>query len=348
MNKNELNSQNRLSGAAIHHRQGRHFSNPKRLFFKCAIAFVILLVAALAIAGNYMVNYALRPSRHGENLQADWKELDRRIPGIIEWGESLKASGVMKDTFMVSRDGYRLHAVYAPYCTDGSREAAGTAILVHGYTCNHQWMYDIARMYRDSLHYNIFLPDLHWHGLSEGKAVRMGWKDRLDVKDWLEVANGIFGGDFYVIHGVSMGAATTMMLSGESDVPEYVKAYVEDCGYSTVWVQFIKEFKEKFDLPARPIVGAASVMCRLRFGWGFRQASSLRQLEKCDRPMLFIHGEKDVYVPTSEIFRNYSAKTHGYKEMWISPDNGHNASFREHPAEYTEHVRNFLAKAARQ
>ncbi|WP_431189473.1 hypothetical protein, partial [Escherichia coli] len=36
-----------------------------------------------------------------------------------------------------------------------------------------------------------------------------------------------------VLYGVSMGAATVMMTSGEK-LPDNVKAIIEDCGYSSV------------------------------------------------------------------------------------------------------------------
>lgn len=68
----------------------------------------------------------------------------------------------------------------------------------------------------------------------------MGWLDRKDVTQWMEVANRIYGDSTsMVVHGISMGAATTMMVSGEPQ-PDYVKCFVEDCGYTSVWDQFPK------------------------------------------------------------------------------------------------------------
>lgn len=74
----------------------------------------------------------------------------------------------------------------------------------------------------------------------------MGWKDRWDVIRWSEIANEIFKvkgeerkvkNTRQVIHGISMGAATTMAVSGEK-TPDYVKCFVEDCGYTSVWDEF--------------------------------------------------------------------------------------------------------------
>ena len=199
-------------------------------------------------------------------------------------------------------------------------------------------------MYRDDLNYNVLAPDLHYHGLSEGRAVQMGWLDRLDIIRWIDVAHNVWDDDFMVIHGVSMGGATTMMVSGEP-LPAYVRAFVEDCGYSSVWDQFAHNLKDMFCLPPFPVLNSASTVCKHRYGWGFKEASSLAQLTKCDRPMLFIHGENDDFVPTAHVYKNYEAKTEGYKELWIAPGSAHATAYKDHPAEYTERVRAFLEKA---
>ena len=146
-----------------------------------------------------------------------------------------------------------------------------------------------------------------------------------------------------VIHGVSMGGATTMMISGEN-LPEYVRAFVEDCGYSSVWNQFAHNLKQQFHLPPFPILTSASIVCKKRYGWNFKEASSLTQIAKCERPMLFIHGENDDFVPTADVYKNYEAKTKGYKEIWIAPGTAHAMAYKDHPAEYTDIVRKFLSK----
>ena len=103
-------------------------------------------------------------------------------------------------------------------------------------------------MFQHDLGYNMFLPDLNGHGLSEGKYAQMGWLDRLDVIEWLDVANNIFvpkdslgnkiGDTQMVIHGTSMGAATAMCVSGEPQRP-FVKAYIEDCGYTVYSMRYL-------------------------------------------------------------------------------------------------------------
>ena len=87
-----------------------------------------------------------------------------------------------------------------------------------------------------------------------------------------------------------------------------------------------------------------SSMTKVRYGWGFKEASSLDQLAKSTVPMLFIHGDADDFVPTEMAYRCYEAKQQGYKELWLAPGSKHGLSYVDHPAEYTAVVRAFLER----
>ncbi|MBQ9309308.1 MAG: alpha/beta hydrolase [Bacteroidales bacterium] len=312
---------------------------------KRILLFANLLCMALCtnscLAGKYMCNYALKPENHGPaDIERTRAKADSLSPGSIAWYDGLKAQGILKDTVITGYNGYPIHAAYLP----AEGKAQGTAIVVHGYTDNHYVFLYLVRMYRDEFGFNVFFPDLQYFGYSEGPAAQMGWFDRYDVERWAEVAHGIFRDDFMVIHGVSMGAAATMMMSGD-ELPPYVRAFVEDCGYSSVWEQFASVLKSSFHLPPFPVLTSANIVCKHRYGWGFKEASSVDQLAKCDRPMLFIHGDSDSFVPFSHLQKNYDAKVLGYKEMWVSEGAVHANSYSRHPKEYTERVRAFLEKA---
>lgn len=314
---------------------------PAKLITIISALSITLFSVSGCLVGRYMCNYALLPEEHGNDLEGDRRKTESRYPGIIKWYDDLHEAGIFRDTTIIGEGGFRLHAVFAPAAEP--QTAQGAAIVIHGYTDNHICFLNLVRMYRDSLNYNVMVPDLHYHGKSEGRAVQMGWFDRLDIIRWIDVTHNIWQNDFMAIHGVSMGGATTMMVSGEA-LPKYVRAFVNDCGYSSVWNQFAHNLKQSFHLPAFPVLHSASSVCRRRYGWSFKEASSIKQLEKCDRPMLFIHGEKDDYVPTKDVYKNYEAKVKGYKELWIAPESEHAMAYKDHPAEYTKRVRDFLLK----
>lgn len=316
----------------------------KRRIMAVSLGVIVLLLMACISGGFYMLDYALRPiaiekDYRASDLSGSWRYMFDKYPEIEPWVDSLRQVAALKDTFVVASDGVRLHAFYVT-SPDTIRQ---TAVIVHGYTDNAVRMLMIGYLYYHNLHYNILLPDLRYAGQSGGTHIQMGWNDRLDVLRWMEIANELFGGDTQmVVHGISMGAATTMMLSGEPQ-QEYVKCFVEDCGYTSVWDQFSKELDEQFHLPEFPLLYMANVLCRLRYGWDFQEASALEQVKKCSLPMLFIHGDADDYVPTWMVYRLYEVKPEP-KELWIVPQAAHAASYHDYRAAYTRRIQEFTAK----
>ena len=133
-----------------------------------------------------------------------------------------------------------------------------------------------------------------------------------------------------------------MMVSGEPQQP-FVKCFVEDCGYTSVWDEFSHELKASFHLPPFPLMYTTSWLCEKKYGWNFKEASSLKQVAKSQLPMLFIHGDKDTYVPTWMAYSLYEAKPEP-KELWIVPGAAHAVSYKENKQEYTDRVRAFVGR----
>ncbi len=305
-----------------------------------AAAVVLFVVVALVGGGFYLLDYALRPVATIRAKEAEaYDYMYASYPHIRSWLDSLRTTAALRDTVITASDGAQLHALYAaaPRTTDR------TAVIVHGYTDSAVRMLMIGYLYNHDLGFNILLPDLRYHGTSDGKAIQMGWLDRLDVLRWTAVANDLFGGQTrQVIHGISMGAATTMMLSGER-LPSYVRCMVEDCGYTSVYDQFAKELREQFSLPAFPLLDVAGWLCQWRYGWNFREASALEQVRKCRLPMFLIHGDTDDFVPTEMVYPLYETKS-GDKELWVVAGAAHAFAYRNNPEEYTRRVAEFVGK----
>lgn len=294
---------------------------------------------AIMVGAWLLLDYSLKPGGRGRDVPGAWRDMEAAYPGLTAWRDSLQRTGAWRDTVVLAADGTRLHA----YFVRAARPTRRTALLVHGYTDNAVRMMMLGRMYGRDLGYNILLPDLRYAGGSGGDHVQMGWLDRLDVRRWLDAVPGAFGDSAtVVVHGISMGAATTMMLSGETNLPRRLHAFVEDCGYTSVQDQFRKELRGRFGLPAFPLMPAASRLCRLRYGWDFNEASALRQVRRCQLPMFFIHGDRDDFVPTAMVHELYAAKP-APKQLWVAPGSAHARSYHDHPAEYTARVAAFLA-----
>lgn len=297
------------------------------------LSIVATVLLVVVVGGSfYMLDYSLAPDANRTDRDSCFRQQFESYPESKLWVDSLTRVDALRDTFLTMSDGRRMHGFYV------DKGCKKTAVVVHGWRdCAIKFLW-LARIYEHELDYNVVMPELHACGESEGDAIRMGWKDRLDVKEWMTA----FLTDTMVVHGVSMGAATTMMLSGEQ-MPAGIKElrFVEDCGYTSVWDEFAGQLKEEFGLPTFPLMYSTSLLCKWRYGWSFGEASALRQVAKCPYPMLFIHGSKDTFVPTSMVHSLFEAKS-GKKRLWIAEGAGHALSYKEHKAEYISLIKSFL------
>lgn len=221
-----------------------------------------------------------------------------------------------KTVEIMSGDGLRLNAGY--YENTGSHK---WAVVIHGYRSNHKNAMDFVQIYHEA-GFQVLAPDLRACGKSEGDFVGMGWLDRGDILKWTDWILSQDSQAEIVFHGVSMGAATVMMTSGE-DTPDAVKVFIEDCGYTSVWDVFSSELKLRFGLPEFPIMHFSNLIAKIRTGYSFDKASSLEQLAKCNKPMMFIHGTADDFIPFDMLKQLYDAKTDGEKEMLVAEGAGH-------------------------
>ena len=303
----------------------------RRLVWAVGIVLMVLMVATIG-GSFYMLDFSLAPDPERTDTAFCFRKQFKNYPETRPWVDSLRRCNALRDTFVTMPNGKRQHALYI---NKGSRK---TALVIHGWRdCAIDYLF-LARMYEQELDYNVVLPDLNAHGLSEGDMIQMGWLDSEDALRWLS----LFQTDTVVVHGVSMGAATTMMMSAK-EMPKDIRdiRFVEDCGYTSVWDEFAGELKNQFGLPEFPLMYSTSMLCKLRCGWSFGEASALREVSKCSRPMLFIHGSIDKFVPTEMVYRLYDAHP-SEKKLWIADGAAHAESYSKHKVEYLRQVKAFL------
>lgn len=175
------------------------------------------------------------------------------------------------------------------------------------------------------------------------------WVEKDDILRWIKKAIGYTGDETQiVVMGQSMGGATAMMVS-DLKLPEQVKAFIEDCGYSSVKEEVEYQVGNLFDLPKvirKPLIKTMSGINRIENGFFLKRASSDKQLRKNTRPFLFIHGGKDHFVPTEMVHQNYAA-TNVPKFLWIAPLAGHAMSYPMYKNKYRQVIKAFLEKYIR-
>ncbi len=221
------------------------------------------------------------------------------------------------------------------------KESDVFVIIIHGYTSEPRGMGMYAQKYHE-LGYNVLMPSLNGHADSEAGAVTMGWKDRLDIVDWANFIAENYPNSKIILHGESMGAATTMMTTGE-ELPDNVKVAVADCGYTSVWDIFSNKIKNNFKMPEFPTLYSANAVNRIYSGFDFKEASAVEQLKKSKTPTIFIHGDKDTFVPYEMLDRVYEACA-SEKEKITIPGSPHARNACVNPELYWNSIIEFLNK----
>lgn len=311
----------------------------KKTIISLVIATIlVILISGLGFVGNYFYNLALNPDTPKDMIFGTPEEQENTSGQVldtdIDW---LLNNSNYSDEYITSFDGLKLHA----YKVINKNPSDKWAITVHGYTSEGLNMSSYAKKYYD-MGYNILIPDLRGHASSEGDYIGMGWDDRLDIISWI---NSIIKNDKnaeIVLHGVSMGAATVTMASGE-DLPNNVKAIIADCGYTSVWDEFSYQLKALFSLPEFPILDASNVVTKLRAGYNLKDGSCIDQVKKSTTPILYIHGDKDDFVPYYMMKELYDA-TNSEKEMLTIKDAEHAKSSEVDPKTYWTTIYNFTNK----
>lgn len=306
------------------------------------LALVLVVCTALVGVSNYLVSFAIARSIDSGDVsptsatsEDDVSIIDENLEWIEAQRDEWLASADTETVSIVSDDGLTL--VGDIFRTE--EESHLWVITAHGYSGNRTNTYNVGSFFALE-GYNVLAPDLRGHGDSDGEYSGMGWLDRADMLLWIDYIIDLDSDAEIVLYGGSMGGATVMMTAGE-ELPDNVKAVVEDCGYTSVWDIFSDELSYLFGLPEFPVLYIADVIADIRAGYSFREASSLEQVANAEVPILFIHGSEDNFVYTEMVYELYDACP-TEKALLVVDGAGHNESYKLEPELYFDTVFSFL------
>ena len=307
----------------------------KKIILTISILLLVVILGVGGLVGNYFYNLALNPFTSKDMIFGDDDDdTSLEVEADVNW--LIKDSNYI-DTYITSSDNLKLHA----YEVKNENKTDKWAIVVHGYTSEGKLLSSKAK-HLYNMGYNVLVPDLRSHGTSEGNYIGMGWHDRLDIIDWINYIVKNNPNSEIALHGTSMGAATVLMVSGEK-LPSNVKAIVADCGYTSVYDEFSYQLKQLFNLPAFPIMNFSDVVTHIRAGYCLNDASAINQVKKSTTPILYIHGDKDDFVPYYMMDELYNA-TNSEKEKLTIEGGEHANSDLVNPKLYWSTVNSFLEK----
>ena len=241
-----------------------------------------------------------------------------------------------KKLFTFNKFGECLHSIY--FENKGSHLYA---ISCHGFTGDPSQNNIYARRFYE-MGYSVLLPYLRGHGKSEHYYCTMGWLDRFDIIDWV---NYIIDKDpeaKIVLHGASMGAVTVMNATGE-DLPKNVICCIEDCGFTSLWEQYMHQLKGILKISPMPLLRVFNPIIKNKAGFDIKENAPINQVKKSKTPTLFIHGDKDTTVP---FWMNYPLYQNARceKERLVVEGATHAAAGYVYPEIYWEAITEFINK----
>ena len=215
------------------------------------------------------------------------------------------------------------------------------ALLIHGYNSAPDGTAMFAQHYHEK-GYNCICPSLRGWGNDETHYCTMAYHDKDVALAWLDYIIAMDPEAKVVIHGYSMGAATTMLCTGET-LPANVKAAVADCGFTTCYEQFSHVVKSYTGLPPFPLLDAVNLVSILRGNFNFRKCSPIDAVKRSVTPTIFVHGTADDFVPYYMMDELYDACAAPKAKQPIQ-DAFHATSVVKDPDTYWKAVDGFLAE----
>jgi pimeloyl-ACP methyl ester carboxylesterase len=243
-------------------------------------------------------------------------------------------------SFRSRGDGLQLHGWWFP-----AKEAHRALVLVHGHGQNRadkNWGSDaIARAFL-ARGYSVLMFDLRGHGESARSRQSYGVREKNDVLGAFDYVRGRgFRPGAIAMVGVSYGAGTLLMAASEL---QEVGAIVADSGYAEIWPVIAAEIPRysPFFALVRPGPGIR-LASRLLYRIDLRAARPESTVALIpERPILFIHGAIDAYIPPSHGQRLRAGSVHPASELWLVPDADHAQTYMKAPDEYIERVAAFF------
>lgn len=232
--------------------------------------------------------------------------------------------------------GYDIKGIFIPNSNSNK-----CIILCHGITVNINYSVKYIKPFYNR-GFSIFMYDHRNHGLSGGDYTSMGYFEKFDLKTCANYIFNKLGDDISLgVLGESMGAATVLQYCA---IDKRIDFCIEDCGYSDVFDLFKHRLKEDYKINFIPLLYIADILMKFKYSWNFKSASPITFIKDIDIPILFIHGDKDDYVPTYMVYDLFNSKTTGIRDIYIAKDAKHADALISDPNKYDAVIGSFLDK----
>lgn len=299
--------------------------------------FLLLLLAVILLISRYTYQVAFFSPVSGRSTIDDpvkgeqYEEVADNIYRISHIMEKIPFEPITIE----SHDGLKLYGRYY-HIQDG----APIEILFHGYrSCAYRDCSGGHALAR-KMGFNTLVVDQRAHGNSEGTTITFGILERCDCLSWIHYVNNRFGDQVPVLlSGLSMGAATVLMVSG-LNLPQNVQCILADSPFSAP-IAIIEKVCKDMHYPVllcRPFLYLGA---RLFGKFHLGECNAKDSVRKSTVPILLIHGEADHFVPC-EMSGEIAACCASSVTVHTFPGAGHGLSYMVDPVRYEKVIYEFL------
>ena len=300
------------------------------------VGFLALAVLITAYVCYRMMYRAPTHQRLGEGEYAipDGEIYEVFREDMIAWTKMIRAFPY-KEYSIRSFDGLTLRAKFFE-CKPG----APIELMFHGYkgTAERDLNGGVERCFQ--LGHSALLIDHRGAGYSDGNVITFGILEKRDALAWVDFAVKEFGEDArLILTGISMGAATVMMVAGQP-LPPQIQYVLADCGYTSPR-EIISKVMRDMKLPPALLYPCATLGARLFGHFNLNEDSPMEAIKRCKVPVVFAHGDTDDFVPYDMSVRLYEACASEKKKLVTIPGAGHGLAFPVGRDEYVNALAEF-------
>ena len=299
----------------------------KKILKPLAIILTLFLIGGIFLVENVLPYSGIKPMR--------------RIPEDLSW---LFPKGIAPENYglkgrelsIQTADGLRLSAMLIGSNTDTTK---ATVVILHGISACKETNYGRAKLLADAGFASLLL-DLRAHGKSDGEFCTFGFYEKQDLRAVADTLARLFPEQPIGIWGASLGGAVALQ-SMEVE-PRYQFGIIEST--------FDEFYKVAMEYGADWMFGLRSHWLTNRV---LHKSGQIAHFEpdavkpvvsaaKINRPVLFIHGDKDSRIPKWFGERNYEACPSPQKQWVLIPGGGHNNLWNLDGPKLKETVINFV------
>lgn len=234
-----------------------------------------------------------------------------------------------------SHDGLQLYGKFYEYAPGAPIE-----LMFHGYrgSAQRDLPGGVQRCFQ--LGHSALLVDQRCSGKSQGHTITFGILEHRDCLAWLKRLEEEFGPQQPIIlTGISMGASTVLLAAGQP-LPDNVIGILADCGYSDAG-QIIRKVITDMGLPAGIAWPFVRLGAKLFGGFDPEADSPLKAMARCQKKVIFFHGQEDAFVPC-QMSRDCYEACAAPKRLVSVPGAGHGLAYIVDPEAYLQALREFF------